>query len=81
MIGAMAREEGEDGRILESDIIKSSEEDSGRDQVIIKVLIDFLDLLLIFYLFSNEAYPKTKPQSTNRQELIKKTSSITVQIN
>ena len=81
MIGAMAREEGEDGRILESDIIKSSEEDSGRDQVIIKVLIDFLDLLLIFYLFSNKVYPKTKPQSTNRQELIKKTSSITVQIN
>ena len=77
----MAREEGEDGRILESDIIKYSEQDSGRDQVIIKVLIDFLDLLLIFYLFSNKAYPKTKSQSTNRQELIKKTSSVTVQIN
>jgi hypothetical protein len=67
----MVREEEEGGHIWEKDIIIFSEQGSGIDQVIIKVLIDFLDLLSIFiFFFSNEAHPKTKPQLTNYQALI-----------
>ena len=47
----MVREEGEGGHIRERDIIVSSEQGSGIGQVIIKVLIDFLDLLSIFIFF------------------------------
>ena len=44
MITAMVREEEEDGHIQERGIIVSSEQDSGKGQVIIKnILIDFLD--------------------------------------
>ena len=44
MITAMVREEEEGGHIRERGIIVSSEQDSGKDQVIIKnILIDFLD--------------------------------------
>ena len=43
----MVREEGEGGHIRKRDIIVSSEQDSGIGQVIIKVLIDFFDLLSI----------------------------------
>jgi len=42
-IGAMAREEGEDGRMMGRGIIASSELDSGIDQVIIKDIL-ILDL-------------------------------------
>jgi len=47
----MVREEEEGGHIREKDIIIFSEQGSGIDQVIIKVLIDFLDLLSIFIFF------------------------------
>ena len=66
----MVREEGEGGHIRERDIIVSSEQGSGIGQVIIKVLIDFFDLLSIFIFCSDEAYPKAKSQLADRQELI-----------
>jgi len=66
----MVREEGEGGHIRERDIIVSSEQGSGIGQVIIKVLIDFFDLLSIFIFFSDEAHPKTKPQLTNYQSVM-----------
>ena len=47
----MVREEGEGGHIRERDIIVSSEQSSGIGQVIIKVLIDFCDLLTLFIFF------------------------------
>jgi len=68
----MEREEEEGGLIRERDIIVSSEQGSELGQVIIKVLIDFLDLLSIkyIYLFSDKVYPKAKPQLTNYQALM-----------
>jgi len=68
----MEREEEKGGLIRERDIIVSSEQGSELGQVIIKVLIDFLDLLSIkyIYLFSDEAYPKAKLQLTNYQALM-----------
>ena len=59
----MEREEEEGSLIRERDIIVSSEQGSGLGQVIIKALIDFLDLLSIkyIYLFSNNTPLKTKP--------------------
>ena len=47
----MEREEEESGLIRKRDIIVSSEQGSGLGQVIIKVLIDFLDLLSIKYIY------------------------------
>jgi hypothetical protein len=56
----MAREEGEDGRIMGRGIIASSELDSGIGQVIIKNILIFRFILSIFiYLFSDEGHPKT----------------------
>ena len=56
----MAREEGEDGRIMGRGIIASSELDSGIGQVIIKDILIFRFILSIFiYLFSDEGHPKT----------------------
>ena len=68
----MKREEEKGGLIWERDIIVSSEQGSGLGQVIIKVLIDFLDLLSIkyIYLFSDKAYPKAKLQLINYQALM-----------
>ena len=66
----MEREEEKGGLIRERDIIVSSEQGSGLGQVIIKVLIDFLDLLSIFIFFSDEVYPKKKPQLTNYQSVM-----------
>lgn len=69
----MVREEEEGGHIRERGIIVSSERGSGIGQVIIKVLIDFLDLLnllSIFISFSDKAHPKTRPQLTNYQALM-----------
>ena len=68
----MEREEEKGGLIRERDIIVSSEQGSGLGQVIIKVLIDFLDLLSIkyIYLFSDEAHPKTKPQLAKYKALM-----------
>ena len=54
----MVREEEEGGHIREKDIIIFSEQDSGIDQVIIKVLIDFLDLLSIFIFFYQRGIPE-----------------------
>ena len=56
----MAREEGEDGRILGRSIIASSELGFGISPVIIKNVLIFRFILSIFiYLFSDEGYPKT----------------------
>jgi len=68
----MKREEEKGGLIRERDIIVSSEQGSELGQVIIKVLIDFLDLLSIkyIYLFSDEAHLKAKLQLTNYQALM-----------
>ena len=68
----MEREEEKGGLIRERDIIVSSEQGSGLGQVIIKVLIDFLDLLSIkyIYLFSDKVHLKAKLQLTNYQALM-----------
>ena len=66
----MVREEEESRHIWKKDIIIFSEQGSGIGQVIIKVLIDFFDLLSIFIFCSDEAYPKAKSQLADRQELI-----------
>ena len=68
----MEREEEKGGLIRERDIIVSSEQSSELGQVIIKVLIDFLDLLSIkyIYLFSDKSHPKAKLQLTNYQALM-----------
>jgi len=56
----MAREEGEDGRILGRSIIASSELGFRIGPVIIKNVLIFRFILSIFiYLFSNEGHPKT----------------------